>query len=88
MNKTILEVAEVIREHFVENNYMGITIAPNSTDSVVVYANRPGEVVAIEIWKDEEKERNVLMNVATNKWIETELNDNKQIIIETLLNIM
>lgn len=88
MEKTILEVAEVIRERFVENNYMGITIAPNSTDSVVVYANRPREVVAIEIWKDEEKERNVLMNIATNKWIETELNDSKEIIIESLLNIM
>lgn len=88
MNKTILEVAEVIREYFVENNYMGITIAPNSTDSVVVYANKVDKVVAIEIWKDEEKERNVLMNIARNKWIETELNDSKEIIIESLLDII
>lgn len=88
MIKTILEVAEVIREYFVDNNYMGITIAPNSQDSVVVYANKPGEVKAIEIWKDKEKERNVLMNLSNNEWIEIELNDSKEIIIESLLNII
>lgn len=87
MIKTILEVADIIKDYF-KDRYTGVTIAPNSKDSVVVYGNKPEEVVAIEIWKDEEKERNVLMNVATNKWIETELSDSKEIIIEDLLDIM